>query len=70
MPEQPETPAAQSATFPRLLLQALGAGVLYIFALALNHVACWGLFVLDALIAWPIWIYRNEVTLFERRMLL
>ena len=70
MPEQPETPAAQSATFPRLLLQALGAGVLYIFALALNHVACWGLFVLAALIAWPIWICRNEVALFERRMLL
>ncbi len=67
---QPDTPGRQTATFPRLFLQALGASALFVFALPLNHVACWGLFVLAALIAWPIWIYRNEVTLFERRMLL
>jgi hypothetical protein len=67
---QPDTPARQAATFPRLLLQALGAGALFVFALGVNQVACWGLFVLAALAAWPIWVYGNEVTLFERRMLL
>jgi len=59
-----------AATFPRLALQALGTGALALFALGLGHVACWGLFVLSALIAWPIWVYRNEVILFQRRMAL
>jgi hypothetical protein len=70
MPEQLDTAPPQAATFPRLILQALGAGALFFFALALNHTACWGLFVLAALIAWPLWVYRNEVILFERRMVL
>lgn len=70
MPDQPETAASQTTTFPRLFFHALGAGALAVFALGLNHVACWGLFVLAALIAWPLWVYRNEVILFERRMVL
>ncbi len=69
MTVQPQTPAG-TAALPRLLSQALGAGALAVFALGLNHVACWGLFVLAALIAWPLWVYRNEVILFERRMVL
>ena len=67
---QPEMPVSPTSAFRRLFLQAVGTAALFAFALSLNHVTCWGLFVLAALIAWPIWIYRNEVMLFERRMLL
>ncbi len=69
MTVQPQSPAG-TAALPRLFFQALGAGALAVFALGLNHVACWGLFVFAALIAWPLWVYRNEVILFERRMVL
>lgn len=70
MPDQPETPVHGAAIFPRLFFQALGAGALAVFSLGLGHVACWGVFALSALIAWPLWVYRNEVILFERRMVL
>ena len=68
MPDQPETTEPQARTLPRLLALALGTGALFGSALALGQVPCWGLFVLAALIAWPLWVYGNEVALFERRM--
>jgi hypothetical protein len=54
----------------RLAVQGTAAGALFVFALGLTLVQCWGLFVLAALIAWPLWVDRNERLLFERRILL
>lgn len=70
VPPQPEAAARPGSALPRLAFQLLGTAGLLAASWALNHIACWGLFALAALLAWPIWIDRSEVTLFERRMVL
>jgi len=68
MQDQAETTRPPTATLPRLFAQALGVGLLFGSALLINQIPCWGLFVLAALIAWPLWVYGSEVALFDRRM--
>lgn len=66
MPDQ--QPPAPVATLSRLLAQSLGAGLLLGSAILLDQAPCWGLFILAALIAWPLWVYGSELALFDRRM--
>ncbi|QQO56251.1 MAG: hypothetical protein N838_25690 [Thiohalocapsa sp. PB-PSB1] len=62
-----------SLTMPplwQLLWMALAGSLLYLFAVALPQVPCWGLLALVALTAWPIWAYRTGNVLFHRRLVL
>ncbi len=49
---------------------AVTGTLLFLAARGLPHVPCWGLFLVIALIAWPIWHYQQEYALFQRRAVL
>lgn len=56
------------STLSGLLAQSLALGLLWLAAIGLPHVQCWGLMALSVMLAWPIWVYGSEVHLFERRL--
>lgn len=54
----------------RVALLLAATATLYGFSLAVRKAPCWALFFAVAVIAWPIWCYQIEHTLFERRAIL
>lgn len=70
MTDQARQSAGPAPLLRQLLAQLAALGVLFGFAYALAGLRCWALFPAAALIAWPIWVYGTETSLFERRLYL
>lgn len=70
MNEHSTEESESGSTLQRLLALSLAAAILYLAVQGLSTLACWGLFLVAALVAWPIWQYRQETLLFRRRAVL
>ncbi len=53
-----------------VLATTLTVGTLYLAVQAFSGWACWSVFFVAALVAWPIWRYQSENALFRRRAFL
>lgn len=63
-------PPEKNSTVHYVLAMIFAVGALYLAAQSFLDFACWGVFPLIALVAWPIWRYQTETTLFQRRAIL
>jgi len=54
----------------RLLAMSIAALALYLLAAVFLDLACWMLFPILAVTAWPIWHYQRDIVLFHRRLVL
>lgn len=63
-------PPEKDSTTHYVLAMTFAIGALYLSAQSFLDFACWAVFLLVALIAWPIWRYQTETTLFQRRAIL
>lgn len=66
----PDPSYSYRVTVLRVVGMLLATGVLFFFTRVVSPAPCWGLFMLLALISWPIWRYRVEYLLFRRRLVL
>lgn len=57
-------------TFLHSLVLLIAAGFLVLFAETMAFSRCWFIFIPAAVFAWPIWAYRTEYILFQRRLML
>lgn len=58
------------SVYLRILGLLLATGALFAGVRVLTIVPCWGVFIIVAMIAWPVWRYRIEYLLFRRRLVL
>lgn len=59
-----------ASAYSRIFAMALAVGFLFVFTNVVSALPCWALFIVVALLAWPIWRYRVDYLLFRRRLVL
>ena len=69
-PSATSMPDAPGSTVWRLVAMSIAGATLFGVASTFRDVPCWGVFLVVALVAWPIWHYQRDVVLFERRAVL
>ena len=69
-PSATSMPDAPGSTVWRLVAMSIAGATLFSVASTFRDVPCWGVFLVVALVAWPIWHYQRDVVLFERRVVL
>ena len=70
VPESGEVSLPSSSLASRLLAMPVATVLLFLLADGLLHTPCWGLPMLVAVAAWPVWHYQQEYLLFQRRAVL
>jgi hypothetical protein len=68
--ERPAAAPALAAFVPLMLVGLAATGALKLATLGATRLECWVLLPLVAMLAWPLWAWRREQSMFVRRLLL